>query len=108
MLFCFLISLERLSNVSKKIKFKSKIKQSSKSNLVNGSGDYDVVTIARYNLLYLLGLLWRIFWLHISQAFGEGNGNPLSSVLAWRVPLNRGAWWAVVHGVAKSRTQLSD
>ena len=22
--------------------------------------------------------------------------------------LDRGAWWAVVHGVAKSRTQLSD
>ena len=26
-----------------------------------------------------------------------------SSVLAWRVPMNRGAWWATVHGVAKSR-----
>ena len=23
-------------------------------------------------------------------------------------PMNRGAWWAAVHGVAKSRTQLSD
>ena len=22
--------------------------------------------------------------------------------------MNRGAWWAAVHGVAKSRTQLSD
>ena len=65
-----------------KIKFKSKIEQSSRSNLVNGSGDSDVITFARYNLLYLLGLLWRIFWLHISKAFGEGNGNPLSSVLA--------------------------
>ena len=26
-----------------------------------------------------------------------------SSVLAWRVPMNRGAWWATVHGVTKSR-----
>ena len=28
----------------------------------------------------------------------------LSSVLAWRIPMDRGAWWAAVHGVAKSRT----
>ena len=27
-----------------------------------------------------------------------------SSVLAWRVPTDRGAWWAVVHGVAESDT----
>ena len=27
-----------------------------------------------------------------------------SSVLAWRIPMDRGAWWATVHGVAKSRT----
>ena len=31
-----------------------------------------------------------------------------SSILAWRVPLDRGAWWATVHGVTKSRTQLND
>ena len=31
-----------------------------------------------------------------------------SSILAWRIPMDRGAWWASVHGVAKSRTQLSD
>ena len=31
-----------------------------------------------------------------------------SSILAWRIPLDRGAWWATVHGVAKSWTQLSD
>ena len=30
------------------------------------------------------------------------------SILAWRIPMNRGAWWATVHGVAKSRIQLSD
>ena len=32
---------------------------------------------------------------------------PHSSVLAWRIP-GTGAWWATVHGVAKSRTRLSD
>ena len=25
-----------------------------------------------------------------------------SSVLAWRIPRDRGAWWATVHGVTKS------
>ena len=27
-----------------------------------------------------------------------------SGVLAWRIPMDRGSWWATVHGVAKSRT----
>ena len=38
---------------------------------------------------------------------GEGNGKPLQS--SWlENPMDRGAWWATVHGVAKSQTQLSD
>ena len=31
-----------------------------------------------------------------------------SSILAWRISMDRGAWWATVHGVARSQTQLSD
>ena len=31
-----------------------------------------------------------------------------SSILAWRTPMDRGAWWAVGHGVPKSQTRLSD
>ena len=31
-----------------------------------------------------------------------------SSILAWRSPMNRGTWWTMVHGIAKSRTRLSD
>ena len=27
-----------------------------------------------------------------------------SSVLAWRIPMDRGAWPATVHGVTKTRT----
>ena len=27
-----------------------------------------------------------------------------SSILAWRIPMDRGAWWATVHEVAKSQT----
>ena len=30
-----------------------------------------------------------------------------SSILAWRIPTDKGAWQAVVHGVAKSQTRFS-
>ena len=29
-----------------------------------------------------------------------------SSILAWRIPLDRGAWWAAVHWEPQSRTRL--
>ena len=31
-----------------------------------------------------------------------------SSILAWRIPVDRGAGQATVHGVTKGRTRLSD
>ena len=31
-----------------------------------------------------------------------------SSILAWRIPMDRGAWRAAIRGVTKGRTQLSD
>ena len=31
-----------------------------------------------------------------------------SNVLAWRIPMDRGAWWAAVYGVTESQTGLSD
>ena len=37
---------------------------------------------------------------------GEGNGNPLQ-YSCLENPMDGGAWWATVHGVAKSRTRLS-
>ena len=38
---------------------------------------------------------------------GEGNGNPLQ-YSCLENPMDRGAWWATVHGVAKSGTRLSN
>ena len=37
---------------------------------------------------------------------GGGNGNPLQYSRLGK-PMDRGAWWATVHGVAKSWTRLS-
>ena len=34
-------------------------------------------------------------------------GMATHSSIAWRIPMDR-VWWAAVHGVTKSRTQLSD
>ena len=38
---------------------------------------------------------------------GEGNGTPLQHSCLEN-PMDGGAWWATVHGVAKSQTRLSD
>jgi len=38
---------------------------------------------------------------------GEGNGTPLQ-YSCLENPMDEGAWWAAVHGVAKSQTRLSD
>ena len=38
---------------------------------------------------------------------GEGNGTPLQHSCLEN-PMDGGAWWAAVHGVAKSQTRLSD
>ena len=38
---------------------------------------------------------------------GEGNGNPFQ-YSCLENPMDAGAWWATVHGVAKSWTRLSD
>ena len=37
----------------------------------------------------------------------EGNGNPLL-YSCLENSMDRGVWWSMVHGVNKSRTQLSD
>ena len=39
----------------------------------------------------------------LGRSPGEGNGNPLQ-YLAWKNPMDAGAWWATVHRVTKSQT----
>ena len=43
----------------------------------------------------------------LGRSHGEGNGNRLQ-YSCLENPMDGRAWWATVHGVAKSRTQLSD
>ena len=41
----------------------------------------------------------------LGRSPGGGNGNP-PQYSCLENPIDRGAWWAAVHGVAKSRTRL--
>ena len=43
----------------------------------------------------------------LGDLLGKGKATH-SSILAWRIPMDRGGWQAIVYGVAKSRTRLSD
>ena len=43
----------------------------------------------------------------LGRSPGEGNGNPLQ-YSRLENPLDKGAWWATVHGVSKSPTRLRD
>ena len=42
----------------------------------------------------------------LGRSLGEGTGNPLQ-YSCLENPVDRGVWWATVHGVAKGRTRLS-
>ena len=55
----------------------------------------------------VLWLLFLNFISEYSQLIGEGNGTPLQ-YSCLENPMDGGAWWAAVRGVAKSRTPLSD
>ena len=43
----------------------------------------------------------------LERSPGEGNGNPLQDPCLENL-MDRGAWWAPVHGVAKRRARLSN
>ena len=43
----------------------------------------------------------------LGRSPGEGNGNPLQ-YSCLENPMDRGAWWAIVHRVTKSQTRLSE
>ena len=48
-----------------------------------------------------------LLYMSIVPSSGEGDGTPLQ-YSCLENPMDRGAWWAAVHGVAKSRTRLRD
>ena len=56
--------------------------------------------------IWLIHIRDRI-WLQLVLKCGEGDGTPLQHSCLGN-PMDGGAWWAAVHGVAKSQTRLND
>ena len=48
-----------------------------------------------------------VWWVWLRKCIREGNGSPLQCSCLEN-PMDGGAWWAAVHGVARSWTRLSD
>ena len=64
-------------------------------------------TIALTTWIFVGKVMSLLFNMLSRFVIGEGNGTPLR-YSCLENPMGRGAWWAAVHGVAKSRTQLSN
>ena len=63
---------------------------------------------AWWTTVYRVAKSWtRLKRLSMHACLGEGNGDP-RQCSCLENPRDGGAWLAAVHGVAKSRTQLSD
>ena len=60
-----------------------------------------------YVLIYILTSEMNLYFHQSNRYTGECNGTPLQ-YSCLENPMDGGAWWAAVHGVAKSRTRLSD
>ena len=68
-----------------------------------------IMFISVAQMVKRLSTMWE------TQVQSLGQEDPLekemaihSSTIAWKNPMDGGAWKATVHGVAKSRTRLSD
>ena len=60
------------------------------------------------NVAFITCPAWlRVLLLDIFSSLEEGMATH-SSILAWRIPVDRGAWWATVHRVTKSQTWFND
>ena len=68
---------------------------------------FSIMTIiVNYNNVIVIMIIIIIYLIPgLGRAPGEGNGNPVQ-YSCLENSMDRGAWWATVHDVAKSWTQL--
>ena len=110
-LYSLQLKMEKLCTISKNMtkadwgsdhelliaKFRLKLKKVGKTMGFPGSSAVDnspAMQESQEMQVRLLGL---------EEPLEEGMAT-LSSILAWRIPMDRGAWWATVHRVTKSQT----
>ena len=60
-----------------------------------------------FSLILAILIIPNFFSGSLDPRDGEGNGTPLQ-YSCLENPMDRGAWWAEVHGVTRSQTQLSN
>ena len=84
--------------------------------MTSGGQNFLWVILSRYNVRHRRVLIYKIGFHIIFQhhtgsipvsgrSSREGKGNPLEYSCLGN-PMDRGAWWATVHGVANSQTRL--
>ena len=56
----------------------------------------------------LKSVVYEVCYLRSHNHLSEEGMATHSSVLAWRIPVDREIWWATVHRIPKSQTQLSN
>ena len=101
---CVRVNLSRISlqnDVHMKILPDFKLHLPKHSN--NNGNSTDTSIISTFNAFYYSCILCCKLYSY----YGEGNGTQLQHSCLEN-PMDRRAWWAAVHGVAKSRTQQSD
>ena len=64
-----------------------------------------VLVFLGFVFFFFLSLLLGLITFGYLSDNGEGNGNPLQ-YSCLENPVDRGAWWAAVHGVTQSQTRL--
>ena len=62
-------------------------------------------TIALTRWTFVGKVMSLLFNMLSKFVIGEGNGSPVQ-YSCWENPVDRGAWWAAVHGIAQSWTRL--
>ena len=82
---------------------------------IHSFNQYVFIVLIEYGASLVAQLVKNLSAMQETPAWFLGREDPLeketathSSILAWRIPMDREAWLATVHGVAKSRTWLSD
>ena len=96
------VSLGRLKKIDKPLaRFLKKKRERTQINKTrNEKGEVTIVTTEIQRII-------RDYYKYLHTNNGEGNGTPLQ-YSCLENPMDGGAWWAAVHGVAKSRARLSD
>ena len=76
-----------------------------RSGIVGSYGGFRTSLVAQ--MVKRLSTMQETWVRVLGSSPGEGNGNPLQ-YYSLENPMDRGAWYATVYGVAKSRTRLSN